>query len=67
MKRSAHLTWLDVSRHRPVLYGFAALWIVFFHMECKVPAAGLLLPVSVFQSIGACGVEMFVLLTGPGL
>lgn len=67
MKKPAKLTWLDVSRHRQVLYGFAALWIAFFHMQFKVPASGLLLPVSIFQRLGACGVEMFVLLTGPGL
>lgn len=67
MKKAVRLSWLDVSRHRPVLYGFAALWIVFLHMEYTVPSAGALLPLRVFQSLGACGVEIFVLLTGAGL
>ena len=67
MKKLFRLTWADVSRHRPVLYGFAALWIAFLRMEYKVPHSGGLRYLRLFQSLGACGVEMFVLLTGAGL
>lgn len=61
------LSFRDVSAHRAVLYGLAALWIAFFHMDYAVPAKGWLYPVRALQEFGACGVEIFVLLTGAGL
>lgn len=54
-----------ISKHRQFLYGFAALWIMFYHMGSKVPEGWL--PLSFFQSTGAGGVEVFLLLTGLGL
>lgn len=53
----------DISRHRSFLYGFAALWIMFLHLTWKPD----FMPLRLIQSVGACGVEMFVLLTGFGL
>lgn len=67
MDRRKRLTLGDVSAHRAVLYGFAALWIAVFHMEYVVPARGLLRLPHLFQELGVGGVEMFVLLTAPGL
>ena len=61
------LTFRNVSTHRAVLYGFAALWIAVLHMEYVIPSKYLLRLPYLFQKFGACGVEMFVLLTGPGL
>jgi len=56
-----------LAKHRQFLYGFSALWILFFHWTLTVPRQGLLIPVHHFQKIGACGVEVFLLLTGFGL
>lgn len=56
-----------ISKHRQFIYGFAALWIVFYHMNTKIPNRGAWIPLSFFQSTGACGVEVFLLLTGLGL
>lgn len=66
MDHRTPLTLRDVSAHRSVLYGFAALWIMVFHMQSK-PQGLLLAPLAYFQMFGACGVEIFVLLSGPGL
>lgn len=67
LKNSYSLTLADVSAHRPVLYGFAALWILLYHMRSTVPDGGILLPLAVFQKLGSCGVDIFLLLTGFGL
>ena len=66
MKRSP-LTLQDVSAHRSVLYGFAALWILFHHTTLSFSGGGLSRALRWIQYNGACGVDMFVLLTGFGL
>lgn len=57
----------EVSRHRPLIYGFSALWILFFHMTSRIPSRGALAVLAAFQNLGNCGVEIFLLLTGFGL
>lgn len=66
-KRNFDVTFQEISAHRSVLYGFAALWILFLHMEAALPGTVWLWPVAWFKSAGACGVEVFLLLTGFGL
>lgn len=56
-----------ISKHRLFLYGFAALWIMFFHFCTKIPPMGILTPLRYIQDAGACGVDMFLLLSGFGL
>jgi len=60
------MTLADVRRHRQVLYGFAALWIMLNHMTYSPPGAAME-PVRLIKIFGVCGVEMFVLLSGFGL
>ena len=57
----------DISNHRQFLYGFAALWIMFFHFCTRVPPTGILEIVSGIQEAGSSGVEIFLVLTGMGL
>lgn len=66
MKRSP-LTLRDVSAHRSVLYGFAALWILFHHTPLAFSGRGLSRVLGWIQHHGSCGVDMFLLLTGFGL
>ena len=40
---------------------------MFFHFSIHIPYRGILLPLAGFQSIGNCGVEIFLLLSGFGL
>lgn len=61
------LTFGDISLHRPVLYGFSALWIVFLHMSVKIPGSPLFAPLWWLKEAGVAGVEIFVLLSGFGL
>lgn len=56
-----------ISKHRQFLYGFAALWIMFFHFYTRIPLMGILTPISHIQGAGACGVEIFLILSGMGL
>lgn len=67
MRKLAALTTRDISLHRPVLYGFAALWIVLFHTGFAMPDSAWFVPLKFMQATGACGVEIFILLTGAGL
>jgi len=55
----------EISKHRQFLYGFAALWLMFYHMDTKVPKN--ILPISFIQASGIAGVEIFLLLSGFGL
>lgn len=57
----------QISRHRSFIYGAAALMIMFFHFGTNIPNRGLLKILRIFQDLGCCGVEMFLLLTGFGL
>lgn len=65
--RTAYLNFSELSKYRAFLYGFAALWIMFFHFSIHIPYRGILLPLAFFQSLGNCGVEIFLLLSGFGL
>lgn len=60
-----------VCRHRQLLYGFAALAIMIFHMEAQVETFGLprgiTAALTYLKNLGCCGVEMFLLLSGFGL
>lgn len=66
MNRGSELSLRDVSRHRPVIYGFCALWIVLHHMISKVPSGVAFAPVRWLKYNGACGVEIFVILAAFG-
>lgn len=61
------VTGRDISRHRSVLYGFAALMILFCHMDFPLPGGPLFAPVRWLRTNGSAGVDIFVLLTGMGL
>lgn len=63
MKRRFSLSLL--SRHRSALYGFAALWILFFHMD--LPGLSALKPLNAIRQSGCCGVDMFAMLSAIGL
>ncbi len=56
-----------LSRHRALLYGFAAAWILLFHMHFQIPNHPALIPLQWFKASGNAGVEMFLLLSGFGL
>lgn len=62
-----NMNFTDISKHRQVLYGFAALWIMFFHFCTRIPPTGILGVLSGIQQAGSSGVEIFLLLTGMGL
>lgn len=61
------LTFGDISAHRPVLYGFSALWVIFLHMSIRIPDSPLFAPLWWLKEAGVAGVEIFVLLSGFGL
>lgn len=65
--RTIQLNFYDLSKYRPFLYGFSTLWILLFHCGTRIPAEGLLRPLSYLQALGNCGVEIFLLLSGFGL
>ena len=67
LRKSSPLTFMDISLHRTLLYGLAALWVFFLHLPFKTPKVGGWTLVYYIQFYGACGVEMFTLLTGYGL
>lgn len=57
----------EVGKHRLVLYGFSALWVLLIHSGFVVPARGIFLPLYWLQANGGCGVTIFALLSGFGL
>ena len=57
----------EVSRHRAFLYGFAAMWILLFHMTFSLPEHPAFAPLQWFKNFGNAGVDMFLLLSGFGL
>lgn len=56
----------DVLKHRRFIYGFAALWILLYHLEAKIPSSGILRIPALIQSAGACGVEIFLIFAAIG-
>ena len=58
--------WKNVMKYRNFLFGFAAVWIVFFHIRAMVgaPKDGLLRG---FLSLGNIGVDVFMFLSAVGL
>ena len=58
------LTFGDISAHRPVLYGFSALWVIFLHMSIRIPDSPLFATLWWLKEAGVAGVEIFVLLSG---
>ena len=65
--RSISANFNVLSKYRPFLYGCSALWILLYHCSTRIPAKGILIPFYCFQTIGNCGVEIFLLLCGFGL
>jgi len=61
------LFFSDIMKYRSFLYGLAALWIFFLHIPYKIPKVGAWTILSYIQGFGACGVEIFVLMSGCGL
>ena len=57
----------DVSRRRGVIYGVAALWILFCHTITEIPDSALFAPLKWLRFNGSSGVEIFVLLSALGL
>lgn len=57
----------DISAHRQFIYGATALWIMFYHMNSSIPFGGVRTILRLVKGMGACGVEVFLLLTGYGL
>ncbi len=61
--------FLLISKYRGALMGFASLWIIFFHEWLKVldnhPVGSAI--EGYIKSIGFCGVDIFLLLSGIGL
>lgn len=66
MNGCPELTMRDVSLHRPVIYGFTALWIVFYHTISDLPSGALHDALYWLKYNGAVGVEIFVLLSALG-
>ena len=52
----------ELLKYRNQIYGFSALWILFFHINNHVPIS---LPIlSLFLKVGNCGVDIFMFLSG---
>ena len=58
-----------ISRHRSAIMGFAALWIIFFHVWEPVfgNISGLSFAEAFIKRIGFCGVDIFFFLSGIGM
>ncbi len=61
-----NFTWKSVMKHRNAIFGFAAIWIMIYHIYLKynwpyIPV------VSQIITIGNMGVDIFVLLSAIGL
>lgn len=56
-----------VSRHRAFIYGFAAMWVLLFHMDFHCPEGLIFAPLRWIKNTGNCGVDIFCLLSGMGL
>ena len=58
-----------IGKHRGSIMGFAALWIMFFHIWTVVSAAGspFYFTEQFIKRIGFCGVDIFFFLSGIGL
>lgn len=67
MNRFLSLSTRDVSRHRAFVYGFAAMWVLFFHMVFSFPSDAVYFPIRWVKVSGNCGVDVFCLLSGMGL
>lgn len=58
-------TWKTIFKYRNLIYGFAAIWIVLYHIHQKYP---LDVPVlSPVLKMGNMGVDVFLLLSAVGL
>ena len=53
----------QVLKHRDAIYGFCALWILFFHVYAWADQ-GVIYPLTNFISCGNCGVDVFLFLSG---
>lgn len=52
----------DLLQYRSQIYGFSALWIIFFHINNHFPVN---LPIlTPFLKVGNCGVDIFMFLSG---
>lgn len=61
------LSTRSISRHRTFIYGFAAMWILLFHMLFEIPGGAAFAPLRWIKDSGNCGVDIFCLLSGMGL
>ena len=60
-----NFTWKTVFKYRNLIYGLAAIWIVFYHVHTKYKLG---IPViSPIINMGKMGVDVFLLLSAVGL
>lgn len=67
--KPSDLTWKDVMLSRNEIFGFAALWIVLFHVRDNIGMGwfrGSYL-LEALLSVGNCGVDIFLFLSAVGL
>lgn len=69
MKREGRtpLFFEDILKHRLFIYGFAALWVMIFHLPYQFARGGIYSLFHHIQSTGSMGVEIFTLLSAAGL
>lgn len=67
MKHRFTISLYGASRYRLLLYGFAALWILYVHMLFTPPEGPLKAPLLWLKMNGGCGVTLFAMLSGMGL
>lgn len=67
MKRLPKFRLGDLLKYRAFLFGFSALWIMFFHMQFGMPDWPVFAQIGFIKKCGNIGVDLFVLLSGVGL
>ncbi len=58
--------WYNLSKYRNIIYGFSAIWIIIFHIECCFPnVVKQFHPfiVQIFKA-GNVGVDIFLIMSG---
>ena len=68
MSENSHASFSrELSQSRQMIYGFCALWLMLFHARVKIPSTGAWMLPSLFQRLGNCSVDIFLLLSAFGL